>query len=312
MRNIASDFAARTKRRLLISAISALVGLPAMCCCLVLIFTVLFPQLDRIAASGNSNTTIYIMLGIGLVTVAGLIAVPMLVLFATTLVRARALDAIFIPLGLTGSSYMLYGRQYQGQIGGRDMNIYIYRGPTVEIRLKAATQTRLQVMPKDSLPASVSHIFEKNPLVTGNPALESYAIYPIDSAWTLGLLAEQQAVTAIHTLMTLGADWAIFRHVEIQPGEVLLYLNRTRKMFANSIDLSAIQTWLDALKMLAQAVESQPAPEVTAQPLTGSSRQSRQKMSNFLVAAIIAIVFVMPLCFIAIGVGAYLIVTLLG
>jgi len=311
MRDIASDLTSRVKRRLLIGIISTLVGIPMMCCCLVFIYTVLFPQLDQVVASGNANAPMWIMLGVGLITLLGLIAIPLVVMIVVTLRRASAFDAIFIPLGFHGSSYMLYGRHYQGQFGGRDVDVYIYRGPTVEVRLKTNVQTRIQIMPKGSLPANVAHLFAKNPLVTGDPALNPFSIYPLDVAWTFRLLAEHQVVAAIQSLMTLGADWAIFRHVEIQPGEVLLYLNRTRKMFANSLDLGAIQTWLDALNALAQSIESQPAPEVTAPPLAVSSRQSRQKTSTFLAYATAAIVFIMPLCFIAVGAGAYLIVSLL-
>ena len=275
MRDMASVFAAGTTRRLLIGCISAAVGLPAVACCLGLIFTVLFPALDGFVAGGKENTGLFAMLGVGLVALVGLIGIPLVVMVVLTLRRARMLDATFTPIGLTGKSYMLSGRHYQGQIGGRQVDVYIYRGPTVEIRLQASVQTSLLAVPKGSLPTSVAWVFDRQPLATSDPALGAFSIFPQDKTWTGSLLADPRSGDAIQTLLTLGADWAIFRRVEIQPGEVILYLYRSHKLFGNSIDLNAAPAWLSALKMLAQVAESQPAPEVTGQPVKASSRQSR-------------------------------------
>jgi hypothetical protein len=319
MRDTLSVFASGTKRRLMIGCISTLVSLPIVACCLALLITLGFPALDSLAAGGNGNTTLWVILGVGLVALVGLIGIPLVVLVVLTLRRARALDAVFTPMGLSGRSYMLTGRHYQGEIGGRQADVYIYRGPTVEIRLQAAVRAKLLVVPKGSLPTSMARVFDRQPVTTGDPALGAYSIYSQDRAWADSLLADLRIGGAIQTLMTLGADWAIFRRVEIQPGEVMLYLYRSRRMFGNSLDLIAAPAWLNALRLLAQVAESQPvsevtgevAAEVTAQPGYVSSRQVRQKRSNFLGYAIAFLVFIMPLCFIAIGVIAYLVVTML-
>jgi len=312
MREIGNVYVQSAKRRWLIGCLSALIGIPLMCGCLILFPTVIFPALDRLAAGENGNTSMLVVVGVVLVALAGLIGLPLLVMLVLILRRNRALDGIFLPLGLKGSAYMLNGRHYQGQIGGRDVDVYIYRGPTVEIRLQAAVQTCIVAVPKGSLVTSVAWIVDKHPVATDNPALTAFSIFPLDKAWAGNLLADSRAGDAIQILMITGADWAIFRRVEIQPGKVVLYLYRSRSVFGYSIDLNAAQAWLNALKSLAQAAESQPAPEVTGQPINAASRQSRQKRSNFLVYAVIAIVFIMPLCFIAVGVIAYLIVPLLG
>jgi hypothetical protein len=308
MRDMVNVYAAGTKRRLLIGCISTLVGIPIVGCCLVLLAIVVFPELDKLVAGGNGNTGMLVMLGIGLVIMVGLIAIPLVALFFITRRRARALDAIFTPLGLTGGPFMINGRHYQGQINGREVDVYIYRGPTVEIRVQAAVQTNLLVVRKGSLPTSVAWIFDKQPLATNDPALNAFSIFPLDKAWTSTLLAEASIGNTIQTLMTLGAAWAIFRRVEIQPGSVTLYLYRSHNLFGNSMDLDAAQAWLKALGSLAQVAESQPAPEVTAQPVNAASRQARQKKSSFLVYAVLALVFIMPVCFIAIGVAVYLVV----
>jgi hypothetical protein len=312
MRDVVSVAAAGTRRRLMIGCLSALIGVPVMACCLTLMVTALFPALDSLAAGGNGNTSMLVILAAGLVALVALIGIPLVALVVLTLRRARALDAIFTPMGLTGKSYMLIGRHYEGKFSGRELDVYIYRGPTVEIRLQAAVQTSLLVVAKGSLPTSTAQVFGRQPLPADSLALSAFSIYPQDKAWASALLADTNTGAAIQTLMTLGADWAIFRRVEIQPGEVMLTLYRSRRTFGNSIDLSAAQAWLNALKSLAQVAESQSAPEGINRAVEASSRQSRQKRSNFLVYAVVFLVFIMPLCFIAVGVIAYLAAISLG
>jgi hypothetical protein len=312
MRELTNLYVERTKRRWLIGCISTLVSLPLMCCCLILLPTVVFPALDNVAATGNENTTLFVMLGVGLVALIGLLGVPVVIALVLINRNTRSLDAIFTPLGLTGSAYMLYGRHYQGQLAGREVDVYIYRGPTVEFRLKTNVQTRAQFYLRDSIPVNVAKVLNKQPLEAAAPGLEGYAVYPLDETWTRNLLVDPLAVEAIQKLMTLGAGWAIFRRVEIQPGEVLLHLDRSRQMFSSPLDSVAVQTWLTALESLALAVESQPAPAVAAEPFLAATRQSRQSLNKFLLYAVLFIVFVMPLCFIAIGVIAYLFAVMSG
>jgi hypothetical protein len=46
----------------------------------------------------------FVVLGVGLLALVKLIAIPLVVIIVLTLRRARSLDAIFTPLGLTGHS----------------------------------------------------------------------------------------------------------------------------------------------------------------------------------------------------------------
>jgi hypothetical protein len=164
---------------------------------------------------------------------------------------------------------------------------------------------------RDPIPLNVAKPLNTQPL-EALPGLEAYAIYPLHEAWTRSLLADPQAVEAIQKLMTIGADWAVFRRVEIQSGEVLLHLNRSRQMFTGSVEAAASQTWFSALEALARIAESQSAPTITAEPFLAATRQSRQSMNKLLLYALVFIVFVMPLCFIAIGVLAYLFAVVTG
>ncbi len=299
------------KRRLFVGCLSILIGIPVVCCMLTFLIYVVLPFMDNLARNGDGNAVGYILAGVGLVSLVVLLGIPVIIAVFTINRRTRAFDAIFTPLGLTGSMYLIYGRHYLGQIAGREVDIYIYRGPTVEMRIKTNVPTRTLFFPHDSIPAISGVALNKRPM-QALPGLENFAIFSLDEAWTRILLGNPQAVQAVRTLMTVGAGWAIFRSVEIQPGEIVLYMRRSRSMFASAIPLEAAHTWLAALETLARAAEEQPAPQVTANPAEGDVRARRQGVNKFQTCAIAFIVLIMPLCFISIGVLVFLIVTQLG
>lgn len=303
--DVATEYA---KRRLLWGCFSALVGLPVMGCCLLGLFNIVLPFMDNLARNGNGNAAGLALVAGGLAALIVLLGLPVALMLVIITLRARALDSIFAPLGLRGGMYLIFGRHYQGQIAGREADVYIYRGPTVELRLKTGAATRVQCFQRDSVPVGVAGALNNRPL-TALPGLESYAVYALDEAWTRGWLAGEQTIQAIQTLMTLGADWAIFRSFELQPGEVVLRLYRSRKLLINTLPLEAAHAWLAALQTLAQSAEAQPAPAVTAEPLRANSRPARARINKIQTCAIAFIVFVMPLCFIAIGALVFLLVS---
>ncbi len=309
MREISGLFVEHTKRRLLVGCLSTLVSVPVMCCCLFGLFNFVLPFMDNLARSGDGNTAALVLVGGGLVALVVLLAVPVGVMLVIINQRARGLDAIFTPLGLRGGMYLVFGRHYQGQLAGREVDIYIFRGPSIELRLKTGVMTRTQFFHRDSIPVGVSGALNKHPL-TPLPGLESYAVYALDEAWARGWLAAEQTAQAVQTLMTVGAEWAIFRSLELQPGEVVLHLYRSRRLLVSSIPLEAARAWLAALETLAQSAEVQPTPGVTAAPFQAASRQSRERINKIQTYAIAFIVFVMPLCFIAIGVLVFLLALL--
>jgi hypothetical protein len=180
----------------------------------------------------------------------------------------------------------------------------------VELRIKTRIETSLQVMPKGSLPDTTIRMFNRIAFETKDPALNAFSIYPLDPVWTSNLLADRQALEAIRNLMSVGASWAVLRRLDVQPGEMTLYLNRSRQVIGNTLDLNSAPAWLSALANLARIAESQAEPEITAQPVNNISQPSRRKISRSLVYAIVFIVFGLPMCFIAIGIIAYLFVSL--
>ncbi len=311
MRQLTDLWIAFAKRRLLVGCITTLVSIPVMCVCLFALFGIVLPAMDALARSGDGNTAAFVLVAGGLVSFLVMLVLPVGILLVILNQRARALDAIFTPLGLTGSQYLLSGRHYQGQLGGREVDVYIYRGPTIELRLKTDVLTRVQFFHGDSIPAGIAGALNKSPLEP-LPGLDGYVVYSLDESWARSWLADERALEAVRSLMTTGAEWAVFRSLELQPGEVLLHLYRSRNLFVGSIPLEAAREWLAALERLAQSAEVQPAPTITAEPFGAASRESRERTNKIQKYAIAFIVFVMPLCFIAIGVTVFLLVTYFG
>ncbi len=288
------------KRRIFVTCLTALTSIPVMGCCMFGLFGVLLPGMDELARRGDGNTAGVVLVALGLLAFVVMMVVPVGVVLLVTRRRARSLDAVFTPLGLLGERYLVYGRHYRGQTGGRDVDVYVYRGPTLEVRLTARAATRAQFFHRDSIPVGIAGALNVAPLAAV-PGLDAYAVYPLDDAWTRRWLSDASVVQAIQTLMTVGSEGAIFRSLELQPGEVVLHLHRSRRLFGFSIAPEAARAWLSALEVLARAAEAQPAPAVTAQPFHANLRRSRERVSKFQGYAIGCIVFVMPVVFLAIA-----------
>jgi hypothetical protein len=265
--------------------------------------------MDSLARSGDESLVTWVLVGGGILSLFVLLGIPVLLTLVVIRQRATSLDAVFTPLGLRGGNYLIYGRHYQGQVAGREMDVYLYRGPTIELRVQTRVFTRLQIFHRDSIPAGVARMWNKRPLASP-PGLEEYVIYPLDESWAGGWLGAEQVAEAIRTLMTVGAEWAVFRTVELQPGEVVLHLYRSRGVFGVSLPPQVAFAWLTSLQTLAAAAEAQPAPSITAEPPRVALRQSRERVNNIQKYAIGFIVFVMPLCFIAIGALVFLLASL--
>ena len=72
--------------------------------------------------------------------------------------RAGQFDEAFATLGLSGSNYMLVGRQYHGQVDGRQVDIYFYRGPILDIYLASPLRTRMGVGLSSALSSAASNL----------------------------------------------------------------------------------------------------------------------------------------------------------
>lgn len=297
------------KHRLMVGCISLIIGVPVSVCCLLVLFTVVLPQMESLSMNGQQGNIPLILLIAGGFVLSGLIILPVVVMFFVIRKRATMLDTVFFPLGFQGKMYLLVGRHYWGRFGDREVEIYIYRGPTMEIRISAQSRTRIQIIRKGTIPVKISGILQKNPLVLTNPQLSSYAVYADDEAWAQQFLSDTSIFPALESLMIDHVDWAVFRHLEIQPGQVTLFLHRSKNMYLNSGQFSAVQPWLIALSTLAARIESLAQPERNSQPVRGFSRAERLKRSQIQFVVILGILIGMPLCMVTLGILTYLLVS---
>jgi len=223
--------------------------------------------------------------------------------------RMRHLDAVVASLGLTGSNYQLFYRQYHGTYAGRKVSLYFSRGPNIEIDFSTPLQTRMGVAERKSGTMSLAGLLGTEPLSTTNPELENLAVFCIDDGWTHRLLAHPDTPFLLKRLTTSAASYS-YRQVIFQPAIVRLRLFGSRNLLDFRFDISPelLHDLLADLHALIQIAESQPAPTKHAEASSAerAARSVRSSNPRMLLAFTIGMVVVMVICFISFGVIAFL------
>jgi hypothetical protein len=211
---------------------------------------------------------------------------------------AAQFDAAFGPLGLTGSNYMLHGRQYHGQVNGRQVDIYFYRGPILDIYVAAPLHTRMGIGMTSRLGRAAAGMLNRQPFQASYPELAQLSIYPADERWGGELLDDPQARAAILRLMEAPGSYEI-RNLLFQPEAIQLQANH---LHPNRITPQAASQWLQDLLFLARLAESLPAPTVTAQA-SGAERTLRSDRNRlyWIVAGVTCGVFALMMVFLLIA-----------
>lgn len=176
--------------------------------------------------------------------------------------RARQLDAVFLPHGLKGKRYLFNGRQYHGTIYGRQVDIYIYRGPTIDIFLRSSILTRLVINQKSVVGNIVAHLSQHEPMLVEEDLPGNLQMSAIDPAWARRLFAHPDVRDAINRLSLAAGPYEISQ-VIFQPGVLLLRLYRTQ---LSRITPEKLQAWIWDLTELLDIAESLPPPVITAEP----------------------------------------------
>jgi hypothetical protein len=174
--------------------------------------------------------------------------------------RASWLDAVFAPLGLNGKAYLWNGRQYHGQVRGRQVDVYLYRGPNLDIYVASSTNTRMGIGLKGRITEAASQITSLPELIFYDPGLEQLTITALDEQWGRGLLNNSTARDAILRLTSAQPGFE-FRNLLIQPEAIQLQNNH---FHWKGITAENLQLWMDDLLSLAGIAESQPAALMTA------------------------------------------------
>jgi len=254
-----------TQRGCLTYLLSVGIGLP-LACCLLVIPLCLVSELAA-SASGDGNPLLILLACLGplfLLMMGGIAGAIYFVIYR----RHQRLAAVFSPLGLEGRSYALTGHQFHGRMRGRQVDVYISRGPNLLFYVESEAATRLAAVFQDEVVPGLARLFNKQPLTHNGAALQGLTIFSHDQAWGQVFAANEFVQSALPRLLRGEHDF-VFRKFHVRPDAAYLNLYRTQKMFAFDLRAEQVSEWLDLLLELAETVERLPAPaeKLTASPL---------------------------------------------
>jgi len=187
--------------------------------------------------------------------------------------RANWMDDIFVPLGLHGRSYAVSGRQYHGQVRGRNVDVLFTRGPMLSIYVSADVFTRAGFSNPEDVSQGLAKMFNKTALDWGNDAL---TVYSQEDAWGRAFIDQQEAQDTLQDLILTDTPFAIHQ-ILVEPGYLMLRLYRTNAMFDFTISPEQGKHWVERLIRLAELAERQPTPEepLAVSALSSSLRKGR-------------------------------------
>jgi hypothetical protein len=240
-------------RSLIIALISAAIAIPLIC---ALIFVPL-----AIASRTDDTTSALLIMVIPatcflLIMFGGGIGA----LFFVLRRRANQYDALFTPFGLEGKMYMLSGRRYQGTVGGRQVDVRLYRGPALDIRVDTTAQARLSIANSDAVSLTLARTFGREPLELNDPALNGITVFAQDESWAISLLINPEVKRLLPQLI-LSESSFLMRQIHLEPGKLRLFLYRSKGLFKFTITPEQAEQWMNGLLSLASMAESLPAPQ---------------------------------------------------
>jgi hypothetical protein len=186
---------------------------------------------------------------------------------------ARKLDTALTPFGLTGNAYVWNGRQYHGTLNGRQVDVYFYRGPSLDIYIASPLNTRMSIGLKGRFSQVVSSKLNRPELVTTDPDLDHISIFSLDERWGRELLDDPLAKGVILRLTAVQPGFE-FRNLLFQPEAIHFQVHH---ISVSNITPENLRDWMYELLDLIKIAESLPAPSVAA---TASSLERKARLSR--------------------------------
>jgi hypothetical protein len=251
--------ARQTKRPLLAAfgrniVLQIVIGIVGMC--LVLVCTAALMVWIGFAANLDSDISVIVLVATVVCFSLALVGGSVGIVFLVISQRARRFDALFEPLGLTGSMFALTGRQYRGAVSGRQVHIKFYRGPALTYEVSTSVQTRFAIGTRTGLGQAASGILRSRTIQVDDPDYGHLASSGHDENWARNLLADSTAKAAILRL-TRDEVATEIRNLIVQPGKVQLMIYRFR---ISMLTAENVRMWMDDLLAFADAAEELPAP----------------------------------------------------
>ena len=255
MSTFAKDLARGCGRSVTFQIIAMVVGLPLSC-------LFVFVPLIFLSAMAYQPWAIVVAALMWFVPfVALIVGIPAVVVWR----RNARLDPIFTPLGLEPDVYMTFFRQYHGTARGRQVDVYFYRGPVLEIEVDTALQARLGVTGPQADTRAFAGLVGRQPLALDDPALRDLTVFAPDAAWARALLSDPRVVGLLRRLIDVEGSNFTRHQVILRPGTLKLMLSGNRKLLGFEVLPEQGQAWLDDLLRLVEQFEAGPAPQETAQ-----------------------------------------------
>lgn len=262
-------------RQLLLTAGVSAVVIPLACVCIGVPLYV--TQNGRYGDTTNLLILIVPMVGFGLLLLGGSVGLAAFILLR----RRRQLDEAFTPIGLAGKMYLIQGRQYHGRVGGRQVDAYFYRGPTLELFLGTPLKTRIGLGAKDRVGQALAGLLKRQPVSLNDADFDRLSLYALDEAWAHDLVSDLSAKAALLRLTTEATGFEI-RQFHLQPEAFWLRLYHTDLKLITADNL---RQWLGDLQAVARVAEALPPPQQTAEA-SSLERNTRSHRNAFILPAI--------------------------
>lgn len=228
-------------------------------------------------------------LGMGFV---GVLVATLVVSVAAVWRRSMFLDEAFAAVALDGHMYLQNGRQYHGHWGGRRVDAYFYRGPTLDLYVESPLYTRVGIANRSAATVVARTILDKELVPCEAPGFEELEVHPHELAWAEALLADERALELIPPLARddLGPER---RALILGPESVQL---KMRYLPLEDITPDNVYAWVEGLSELARVAEELPEPEehLEESPMERIARLERGRIAQrvaWIALAVFAVIF---------------------
>jgi len=220
---------------------------------------------------------------------------PLVFFYLAVKRNARRWDEIFIPLGFTGRMFMISGRHYSRNFGGREVNVYVFKGSVLDIQMTVPVNAHLRIFQRGRIPLQMTGVLRTQPFFLQVPGLENLAFYSAETRWVEEFLEGVRAAKAIRVLMQEGADWAVYRQVDLSPGVLSFHFYETPGVKPGVIDQDTISRWVSSLEAMADELHEAGLPQYEIHSSSGKT-SLRQPFDPRLLILIVAAVIGLPAC----------------
>jgi hypothetical protein len=221
--------------------------------------------------------------------------VPLIIFYLSIVKNTKHWDDILLPLGFTGRMFMITGRIYSRNFGGHDLNVYVFKGNTLDIQMAIPVNAHFQVFQQGNIPLQIAGIARATSMSSQVPGLENLVFYPSNIPWLGKLLEGVRGAKAIRGLMCEGAEWAVYRQVELNPGILTYHLYENRGVNAGTIEQDTINRWILSLSALGDELLEAKLPHLDI-PQASNKALTRLPVDFRLLVFIIAAALGLPFC----------------